>query len=471
MHSKRACLMRLQAVVLTFLAAGTLIAAETNLLLHWSFDENGGATTADRSGNGLNGRVTAQWVSSPSGGAMLLDEAPSNGVSVEVPEGQRFGTNSWTFLAWLKPTGLATAAPASRASLFSCGAVSEATMTISVTGSGNLAPSLSYLAPTGRVAAERATSLQTLRTGEWAHAAVVCDRSAGRFWCFINGYAGTSTDLPAGFAGDFSSGGLLSIGGATNSYRGLVDDVRIFRRLLSKAEIRGDFERGRPAFSPPVPKAILAAGQREVLAEALAAAGQLWAAENYAAVREHCAAIAADTSATSQARSLAHLRVARSFMAQGDATAARAEYERIAGNASYPAVHRDEARECASEMERESRGLPRRDPSASRTRVPPAGTFAAEFFVGPRGDDANDGSRSRPFATVTRARDAVRAFKAGRTRGAIAVTVMPGEYKVRETLALSREDSGTAEAPVVFRAEQKGRAVFYGGAGSTASRR
>ena len=36
---------------------------------------------------------------------------------------------------------------------------------------------------------------------------------------------------------------------------------------------------------------------------------------------------------------------------------------------------------------------------------------ATDIYVSPRGDDSSDGSIERPFATVGRARDAVRAMK------------------------------------------------------------
>jgi hypothetical protein len=38
----------------------------------------------------------------------------------------------------------------------------------------------------------------------------------------------------------------------------------------------------------------------------------------------------------------------------------------------------------------------------------PAGPTAATFTVSPRGNDANPGTADRPFATLERARDAVR---------------------------------------------------------------
>ncbi|MBT4818672.1 MAG: hypothetical protein HON70_23385, partial [Lentisphaerae bacterium] len=129
----------------------------------------------------------------------------------------------------------------------------------------------------------------------------------------------------------------------------------------------------------------------------------------------------------------------------------------------YPAVHRDEANELIGELERKEKGLPARDPQASRTTIPEIAEFAAEIHVDPDGNDAHDGSRTRPFKTLIRARDAVRALKAAGQTGAICVRIHSGEYPVTETLTLTAEDSGTAKAPVVYRAEEMGKAVLYGG--------
>ncbi len=90
--------------------------------------------------------------------------------------------------------------------------------------------------------------------------------------------------------------------------------------------------------------------------------------------------------------------------------------------------------------------------------------FAAKVFVSPKGSDANNGSEAAPVATLARARDLVRAMKAARTVGAIAVVVLAGEYKVTRPLVLSQQDSGTPENPVVYQAAQPGKALFYGGA-------
>ena len=77
-----------------------------------------------------------------------------------------------------------------------------------------------------------------------------------------------------------------------------------------------------------------------------------------------------------------------------------------------------------------------------------------------------DGSRQKPYQTLTQARDGIRALrKAGTLKGGDAVTVQvePGVYPLNASFELSAEDSGAAEAPVVYRARESGQARFPGG--------
>jgi hypothetical protein len=101
----------------------------------------------------------------------------------------------------------------------------------------------------------------------------------------------------------------------------------------------------------------------------------------------------------------------------------------------------------------------------SRHYQPPADRPGREFFVSPGGDDRHAGTAAAPFATLARARDAVRQLVAreGRPPGGIAVTLAPGTYRLTDTFRLGPEDGGTAESPVIYRAGSPGTATLYGG--------
>jgi hypothetical protein len=88
---------------------------------------------------------------------------------------------------------------------------------------------------------------------------------------------------------------------------------------------------------------------------------------------------------------------------------------------------------------------------------------AGEFHVSPKGDDAGDGSAQRPFATPVRAAAALASRTEAQRREACSVVLHVGVYKLQESLALGAAQSGTPEAPVVWRAAGDGRAEFSGG--------
>lgn len=159
----------------------------------------------------------------------------------------------------------------------------------------------------------------------------------------------------------------------------------------------------------------------------------------------------------------AQLRTAQHHREQGELAAARAEYAAIAANADYLPHHRTEAGDILQEMARVARGLPARDPQASRLQLPRLAEFAAELWVAPNGADTNPGTATAPLATLAGARDGVRALRATGLTGAVRVRIQPGDYPLTETFALTAADSGTASGPVVYRAEQKGTALFRGG--------
>jgi hypothetical protein len=97
--------------------------------------------------------------------------------------------------------------------------------------------------------------------------------------------------------------------------------------------------------------------------------------------------------------------------------------------------------------------------------------LATEWSVAPNGNDAWSGKLSAPnadksdgpFATLAHARDAVReARKAGDT-SAITVSLRGGLYELPAGFKFSAQDSGTAQAPVVWCAFEKEKAVLIGG--------
>ena len=87
------------------------------------------------------------------------------------------------------------------------------------------------------------------------------------------------------------------------------------------------------------------------------------------------------------------------------------------------------------------------------------------LYVAPSGNDKAAGTQRAPFATLSKARDAVRALK--RTKkvpaGGVRVLIHRGVYRLAEPLALGPEDSGTASAPITYAAAPGEHPVISGG--------
>ena len=76
---------------------------------------------------------------------------------------------------------------------------------------------------------------------------------------------------------------------------------------------------------------------------------------------------------------------------------------------------------------------------------------AAEFHVAPAGSDANAGTERKPFATLEKARDAIRAVRPARP-GTNTIVLHGGEYFLARPVVFTPADSGTPGAPLVIAA-------------------
>jgi hypothetical protein len=453
-----------RALLAILLCACTAAWAQDGLLLHYALNEGTGTVATDSSENKLNGTVGAAWADSPSGKALSMDGQSAHIVRVQVPMDLRFGKGSWTFSVWLKPTQFSIEDRQNQRRIFSFGVFPDGNMVIDLLSNGRMSYYFCYRNEAGTITSTGGSGATALKLGEWSYIALVCDREKRRVEVYLNGFSQGASDLPAAFDGDFTLDGELTFGSGWHNYWGLMDEVRVYRRALSRAEIKGEFAALKDTFGAIESPEAIAAEKREALMEAFAQTHELWAAGDFAGVRAASAAVAASPDCPAALRSYANLRIAQSFLAEGKPDLARAEYARIAATADYPEVHREEASRHVAELDRVAKGLPARDPAASRTVVPEITHFAAQVFVAPQGNDANSGTKTSPVATLGRARDLIRALKAQGITGAMAVNILPGEYPVADTFALTLQDSGAPDAPVVYRATEPGTAVFYGGA-------
>lgn len=88
---------------------------------------------------------------------------------------------------------------------------------------------------------------------------------------------------------------------------------------------------------------------------------------------------------------------------------------------------------------------------------------STSFYVATDGNDANPGTKAKPFATFEKARDAARQSKTQNPTSKIDVFVRAGTYELAKTFTLSAEDSGTEKAPVVYQAYPNEKVLLIGG--------
>lgn len=83
------------------------------------------------------------------------------------------------------------------------------------------------------------------------------------------------------------------------------------------------------------------------------------------------------------------------------------------------------------------------------------------LHLSPAGSDANAGTAAQPLATLAAAQ---RAARAAVGKKPVTVWVRAGTYYLPETVRFTAEDSGTAEAPIVYTAAPGAQPVISGGA-------
>ena len=89
---------------------------------------------------------------------------------------------------------------------------------------------------------------------------------------------------------------------------------------------------------------------------------------------------------------------------------------------------------------------------------------AVEVHVAPYGNDTNSGTPSSPFASLARARSAIRAAKQrGGPTPEATIWIHRGDYALTSTFELGADDGGATNLPVVYRAVDGQEVRLIGG--------
>jgi hypothetical protein len=202
----------------------------TNLVGAWGFDETSGTTATDASGRGNNGTLNGATRSTAGkfGGALSF-----NGVNawVTVPDANVLDlTTGMTMEAWVQPSALGSAW---RTVMMKEQPNQLIYALYAGDGSGRAAPFI-YTNTDRGVSGTTATPVNA-----WTHLAATYDGANLRL--YVNGVQSASLAITGSI---LASTGVLRIGGNgtwnNEWFAGLIDEVRLYNRALSAAEIQAD---------------------------------------------------------------------------------------------------------------------------------------------------------------------------------------------------------------------------------------
>jgi glucose/arabinose dehydrogenase len=210
--------------------------AATGLVAGYGFSEGSGTTTADASGNAIAGTLVngPAWTAGRNGTGLSFNGS-STYVDLRNPAVLQF-TGSMTLSAWVYETvNVVDDAQIVAKSDGGSGWQLKSTPDTGVRTFG-----VGITAPGGSMAQRYSNAVRSLNT--WYHVTGVYDAAARTLSIYVNGVLDNGVLSGTVPASQLASTVNAYIGARTGGFniRGVVDDVRIYTRVLSQAEIQAD---------------------------------------------------------------------------------------------------------------------------------------------------------------------------------------------------------------------------------------
>jgi 6,7-dimethyl-8-ribityllumazine synthase len=209
------------------------------LVGHWKFDDGSGTIAADSSGNGNRGIVYgATWTAGHLGGALRFDGV-GNFVDIGSPPALN-GLTSFTWAAWVYVSGQhgRSTGPA-----IERGAGSDVARTLTFGSTGGSAMLQVRASVKAGTSASTVSVTNTYAVGVWMHFAITYDDAGERrIRIYKNGSeVSYAQQIPAAGALAADAPYTMAIGATAGlpyyAFNGMIDDVRIYNRVLSASEI------------------------------------------------------------------------------------------------------------------------------------------------------------------------------------------------------------------------------------------
>jgi len=210
-------------------------AREPGLVGHWKSDKGTGGIAQDGSGLQNDAEVRGEWVKGTFGVCISTEKTPG-AVTVRDSELLHFGKGSFSIEFWVKPDA------------FDCRLLGKEDFprtwwVINVLKDGRTELVLAARDRKGRTTL-RPTSRTPLSTERWTHVAYIVDREQREVRCYLNGMLDTKTPIPPALTGDLNVENKdLMIPSSFKPLAGLFDELKIFRRPLTDAQVQASYRR------------------------------------------------------------------------------------------------------------------------------------------------------------------------------------------------------------------------------------
>ena len=215
------------------------LANNQQLMGHWKFDEADGYVAEDSSGYENYGDVWATWATGKFGSAVYCDSTYSH-IAISDDPTLQFGTSDFSIELWICPTMLKIESTDARRRFMSKDNYPNTWWNLNITTGGK--PFLEMVDANKANCANRPSG--TIPENAWTHLVVVVDRTSAKTKYYFNGALDSAQDIPPAFTGALDvKGGELSIGCTWQPFLGLLDEVRIYKRVLTEGEIRASYDK------------------------------------------------------------------------------------------------------------------------------------------------------------------------------------------------------------------------------------
>ncbi|HWA70880.1 MAG TPA: LamG domain-containing protein [Polyangiaceae bacterium] len=205
----------------------------TGLVAHWTFDDMDGSVLLDDSGNRRDGTVSGATFRADGRFGGALHFVPGDSVTVgNFP----YATSSWTFSGWVH-IGDEDSVTDDFGTLVSTETMQQdGGWEFQTRGrSAGIYWTFAYWLGPGRGYAHY--DCQCFELGRWSHATVVVDGARSRLSFYVDGQLADTNALPGAISPGTSDLLMGKWDGPARLFSGAIDDVAIYNRALSAAEV------------------------------------------------------------------------------------------------------------------------------------------------------------------------------------------------------------------------------------------